>query len=136
MKVLFGIPLWQTTGFVESFLLLVRLDWNVPDFSILCRRWKTLNLAIPYLGESGPMRLLIDTIRIKAEDEGEWNVHKHGGPKKRLWRKLHLGMDEQTLQIRAVGITTSYVGDAPMLPDLLKQIPPDQEIAMVTADGT
>jgi hypothetical protein len=27
------------------------------------------------------------------------------------------------------------VGDAPMLPELLSQIPPDQEIASVTADG-
>ena len=31
--------------------------------------------------------------------------------------------------------TTSDVGDAPMLPELLDQIPRDQEIASVTADG-
>ena len=42
---------------------------------------------------------------IKAEGEGEWTARKHGGPKKRLWRKLHLGMDEETLEIRAVGVT-------------------------------
>ena len=29
----------------------------------------------------------------------------------------------------------SDIGDAPMLPELLSQIPPDQEIASVTADG-
>ena len=69
------------------------------------------------------------------EGEGEWNARKHGGSKKRLWRKLHLGMDEETLEVRAGGVTTSNVGDAPMLPDLLEQIPPDQEIATVTADG-
>ena len=46
-----------------------------------------------------------------------------------------VGMDEETLEIRAVGVTTSNVGDAPMLPDLLEQIPPDQDIATVTADG-
>jgi len=44
------------------------------------------------------------------EGEGEWNARKHGGPKKRLWRKLHLGMDEETLEIRAVGVTSSNVG--------------------------
>ena len=44
-------------------------------------------------------------------------------------------MDEETLEIRAVGVTTSNVSDAPMLPDLLEQILPDQEIATVTADG-
>ena len=31
--------------------------------------------------------------------------------------------------------TTSDVGDAPMLPELLDQIPTEQEIATVTADG-
>lgn len=107
----------------------------MPDFSTLCRRQKTLNVAIPYRGGTGPLHLLIDATGIKAEGEGEWNAHKHGGSKKRLWRKLHLGLDEETLEIRAVGVTSSNVGDAPMLPDLLEQIPPDQEIATVTADG-
>ena len=45
------------------------------------------------------------------------------------------GIDEQTLEIRAAEFTTSNVGDAPMLPELLDQILPDQEIASVTADG-
>ena len=46
LKVLFGLPLRQTTGFVESLLKLVGLDWSVPDFSTLCRRQKTLSVAI------------------------------------------------------------------------------------------
>ena len=126
----------QTSGFVESLLVLVGLNWKVPDFSTLCRlRQMALNVSIPYRGGSGPLHLLTDATGIKAEDEGEWNARKHGGSKKRLWRKLHLGMDEETLEIRAGGVRTSNVGDAPMLPDLLKQIPPDQEIATVTADG-
>ena len=37
LKVLFGMPLRQTTGFVQSLLRLVGLDWAVPDFSTLCR---------------------------------------------------------------------------------------------------
>ena len=45
------------------------------------------------------------------------------------------GIDEQTLEIRAVEVTSSDVGDAPLLPELLDQIAPDQEIASVTADG-
>ena len=129
------MPLRQATGFVESLVQLAGLDWKVPDFSTLCRRQKTLNVTIPYRGGSGPLHLLIDATGIKAEGEGEWNPRKHGGPKKRLRRKLHLRMDEETLEIRAVGVTTSNAGDAPMLPDLLEQIPPDQEIATITADG-
>ena len=51
-------------------------------------------------------------------------------------RKIHIGVDEQTLEIRAAEFTTSDVGDASMLPELLDLIPPEQEIASVTADGT
>ena len=53
MKVLFGMALRQTTGFVESLLRLVGLDWTVPDFSTLSRRQKTLAVNIPYRGSKG-----------------------------------------------------------------------------------
>ena len=59
MKVLFGMALRQTTGFVESLLRLVGLAWTVPDFSTLSRRQKTLAVNIPYRGSKGPLHLLI-----------------------------------------------------------------------------
>tara|TARA_R100001369_G_scaffold14113_1_gene28671 strand:+ start:666 stop:1067 length:402 start_codon:yes stop_codon:yes gene_type:complete len=62
-------------------------------------------------------------------------ARKHGSRKRRVWRKIHLGIDEQTLEVRAVEITGSHIGDAPMLPDFLSQIPEGQEIGSVTADG-
>jgi hypothetical protein len=81
------------------------------------------------------LHLLIDSTGIKVEGEGEWHARKHGGPKRRVWRKIHLGIDEEALEIRAVEVTGSHIGDAPILPDLLDQIPQDQEIASVTTDG-
>ena len=45
------------------------------------------------------------------------------------------GIDEETLEIRAIEVTSSSIGDAPMLPDFLDQIPSDEEIGTVTADG-
>ena len=135
MKVLFGMALRQTTGFVESLLQLSGLDWSVPDFSTLSRRQKTLAVNIPYRGSEGALHLLIDSTGIKVEGEGEWNARKHGGAKRRIWRKVHLGIDEKTLEIRAIEFTSSDIGDAPMLPELLGQIPPDQEVGNVTADG-
>jgi len=79
IKVLFGLPLRQTTGFVESLLELAGLNWTVPNFSTLCRWQKTLSVAIPFRGSPGPLHLLIDSAGIKAEGEGEWNARKHGG---------------------------------------------------------
>jgi len=135
LKVLFSLPLRHTTGFVESLLHLVGLNWSVPDFSTLCRHQKTLSVAIPYKGSARPLHLLIDSTGIKTEGEGEWNARRHGGSKHRLWRKIQIGIDEETSEIRAVEVTSSSIGDAPMPPDLLNQIPPDQELGIVTADG-
>ncbi len=111
LKVLFGMALRQTTGFVESLMGLIGLPWSVPDFSTLSRRQRTLDVTIPYRGSQGPLHLLIDSTGIKVEGEGEWNARKHGGPKRRIWRKIHLGIDEETLEIRAVEVTSSNVGD-------------------------
>ena len=52
----------------------------------------------------------VDSTGIKVEGEGEWNARKHGGPKRRVWRKIHIGIDEQTLEVRAVEITAATLG--------------------------
>ena len=88
MKVLFGMALRQTTGFVESLFRLVCLDWAVPDFSTPSRHQKTLAVNIPYRESKGPPHLLIDSTWIKVEGEGEWHARKHGGPKRRARRKI------------------------------------------------
>lgn len=53
--------------------------------------------------------------------------------RQRVWRNIHIG-DEKTLKVRAVKDTSSDIGDVPKLPELLVQIPADQDIAIVTAD--
>lgn len=135
LKVLFGMPLRQTTGFVQGLLRLVGLAWAVPDYSTLCRCRKIPNVSLPYRGGIGPLNLLIDGTGIKSEGKGEWNVRRQGGPKRRIWHKIHIGVDAETLEVRAVEVTTSNVGEAPRLPELLNQIPPDQDIGSATADG-
>jgi hypothetical protein len=40
----------------------------------------------------------------------------------------------ETLEIRAIEVTSTSIGDAPMLPDLLHRIPPDQELGSVIVD--
>ena len=60
MKVLFGVALGQTTGFVESLLGLTGLDWDVPDFSTLSRRQKTLAVDVSHRGAQGLLHVLID----------------------------------------------------------------------------
>lgn len=114
---------------------LVGLGWAVPDFSTLSRRQKTLAVNIPYRGAKGPLHLSIYSTGIKVEGEGEWRASKHGGPKRRVWRKIHLGIDGEALEVRAVENTGDHIGDAPVLPDWLNQSPAYERFSSVTADG-
>ncbi|WP_371879027.1 IS5 family transposase [Gemmobacter fulvus] len=135
IKVLFKLPLRQTTGMVASLLKLADLDWAVPDYTTLCRRQKTLAVQIPYRRADGPLNLLVDSTGIKFLGDGEWQARKHGVQGRRQWRKVHLAMDTATSDIRAVEFTPSSDGDSPVLPELLDQIPEGEEIGTVTADG-
>ena len=135
LKALFGLPLRQATGMVASLLELAGLDWPVPDFSTLCRRQKSLTGQIPYRRGPGALRLLIVSTGIKVEGDGEWLARKHGPSRLRRWWKVHLGIDASTLEVRAIEIIGSRVGDAPVLLELLDQIPADEPIGTVTADG-
>jgi hypothetical protein len=54
---------------------------------------------------------------------------------RRQWRKVHLGINAAALEIRAMEVTDNSIGDAPMLPNLLGQIPPEENIASVSGDG-
>lgn len=135
IKCLFGLALRQSLGLVESLLRLAGLDWRVPDFSTVCRRQKDLSVKQPYRPSTTALDLLVDSTGIKFLGEGEWKCKKHGAEYRRQWRKVHLAIDARTLDIRAIEVTDNGTGDAPMLPELLSQIPPDEPIASVGGDG-
>jgi len=136
LKALFNLPLRQATGLVASLLKLADLDWPVPDYTTLCRRQKTLPVALGGRPSSGGLlHLLVDSTGIKMMGEGEWKTRKHGASYRRQWRKVHIGIDAETLDIRAIEVTTNAIGDAPTLPDLLAQIPADETILSVGGDG-
>ena len=132
---------------MASLLTLAKLDWPVPDFSALCRRQQDLTVTIPYRSSTGALHLLVDSTGIKAMGEGEWSTRKHGASRPRQWCKVHLGIDAETLEVRAIEgeqanatgsrapANGSRVGDGAMRPKLPEQIPPDQKIASITADG-
>jgi len=81
-------------------------------------------VTIPHRGSGGTLHLLVDNEALtaigpktmpnglKVEDEGAWHSRKHGASKRRVSRKIHLGIDEERLEIRAVEVTSGNVGDA------------------------
>ena len=48
---------------------------------------------------------------------------------------IKIGVMQRSFEVRSVQVTGSNIGDAPMPPELLNQIPSDQDIGSVTADG-
>lgn len=135
IKNLFGLALRQTTGLVQSLLNLSGLRWPVPDYSTLCRRQLGLNVQVPYQRSAVGLHLLVDSTGIKFLGEGEWKCKKHGPERHRQWRKLHIAIDAQTLQLRAICVTSNNVSDAAVVPDLLAQVPGDETIVTFTGDG-
>jgi hypothetical protein len=91
------------------------LDWTAPDYSTICRRQKHIDIAISYQKSSDGLHLLVDSTGLKFLGEGEWKRKKHQPEYRRQWRKLHIGIDAKTLQIRAVQLTTNNVSDSQVL---------------------
>ena len=135
IKSLFHLSLRMVTGFVQSLIHLCRLDWTAPDYSTICRRQKHIDIAINYQKSSNGLQLLVDSTGLKFLGEGEWKRKKHQPEYRRQWRKLHIGIDAETLQIRSIQLTTNNVSDLQVLGDLLDQIPQDEQIDSVYTDG-
>ena len=81
------------------------------------------------------MHLLVDGTGIEAAGEGEWSTRTHGASRPGSWRKVHPGIDAETMEVRATEgeqanataprepANGGRVGDGPMLPDLLARTP-------------
>jgi len=135
IKSLFRLSLRMVNGFVQSLIRLYGLNWTAPDYSTICRRQKHIDIQICYEKSCNGLNLLVDSTGLKFLGEGEWKRKKHQPEYRRQWRKLHIGIDAKTLQIRAVQLTTNNISDSQVLGDLLDQIPLDEQIDSVYTDG-
>jgi len=112
---------------------LMRFDLPVPHYSTISRRQGTLSVPLSLSSGRRPRHIVIDATGLRVYGAGEWYVHKHRGGRRRIWRTLHLGVDEHTKEIVAVESTASHVHDSLMLPSLLMQIP--GRVYQVFGDG-
>lgn len=136
LKAVYHLPLRATQGFLASVLKLLGLELAVPDYSTLCRRQASLEVALPrrasQLSQEG-VHLVMDATGLKVFGEGEWKVRQHGYSKRRTWRKLHLGVDEASGLILAAELTRNNVGDSAVAGDLLEEIP--ERLKQFSGDG-
>ncbi len=63
-------------------------------------------------------------------------VRKHGADKWRVWRKVHLAIDADSHEVRAVEAVTDHRHeDGEIVPDLLAQLPLAERIGIISGDG-
>ncbi|KAM3099120.1 IS5 family transposase [Phormidesmis sp. 146-12] len=133
LSAIYGLAGRQCQGFVESLFELMGIDLPVPDHSTVSRRLGKLSIDLPVRAKTEARHVVVDSTGVKVYGEGEWKTRQHGISKRRTWRKLHLGVDEQTGEILAATVTSNDLGDGQMLPELLDQI--EGEIDQVSGDG-
>lgn len=123
----------QTEGFVESLFQLMGVEMSVPDHSTISRRLGKLSVSLPVVEGEGSRHVVVDSTGVKVYGEGEWKVRQHGYSKRRTWRKLHLGVDEETGEILAAVVSTNNVSDDEAFKDILDSV--EDDIEAVSADG-
>jgi IS5 family transposase len=133
VKSLFHLAGRQTEGFLESLFSLMHIELKTPDHSTLSRRLGKLSVTLPVIPKDKAVHVVVDSTGVKVYGEGEWKTRQHGVSKRRTWRKLHLGVDENTGEILAAVVSTNNYHDSEVLPDLLEQIP--ENIEQVSGDG-
>jgi len=135
IREVFHLPLRSLEGFLRSIVQMMNLKgYSVPDYTTLCRRQKRLTVKIPRLSRGKPVHIAIDSSGLKVYGEGEWKRRVHGAGRRRVWRKLHIGVDCESRQVISCELTASFVTDDQVLADLLEQVT-DDPIASVAADG-
>lgn len=133
LREVYHLPLRATEGLISSLMRLMCRELPVPHYSTLSRRARRLKVKLPATSKGKPRHLVIDSSGLKVYGEGEWKVRLHGWSKRRTWRKLHIGVDEQTGEVLAALISERDLLDRQTIAPLLEQI--EGEIRQVSADG-
>lgn len=133
LRQLFGLTYRATEGFLRSLIELHHLKIPTPDYSTLCRRSKELKVHLQIKPSSKPRHILIDSTGVQVLGEGEWKRLKHGESRCQVWKKLHIALDADSLDIVAMDVSDSVRLDCNYLPGLIEQI--ESPIAQITGDG-
>jgi hypothetical protein len=135
VRAVFHLSLRSTQGFLESVVALMGVNLPVPDYTTVSRRQAGLQLDLRSSCGTRPRHVVIDSTGLKVFGAGEWYVRKHGMGRGRcrIWRKLHLCVDETSKEIVAVDLTNSAVHDSAHMPAVLERVV--DEIRQVSGDS-
>lgn len=136
LQQVFHQALRQTEGMLNDILKKLGSVHTSPDYSTLSIRSQTLSINIrvrPIKKER--LHVVVDSSGVKVYGEGEWKVRQHGWSKRRTWKKIHIGVDEESGDILLGEVTGNDTADCEMLPPMLNQLPEEQVIDQTSGDG-
>src|SRR5512143_3781365 len=135
IRAVFHLPVRAPAGVIRSVIDVLGVELATPHYSTVSRRAAALTVRIGRCATLRPRHLLMEASGLKVYGAGEWPVGRHGASKRRTWRKLHVAVDAESHQRVAAELTAIFVGDAEVFPDLLEQLPAEERLAAVAADG-
>lgn len=80
-----------------------------------------------------PRHILVDSTGVQVLGEVEWKRLKHGESRCQVWKKLHIALDADSLDIVGLSVTDSVRLDYNYLPGLIDQI--KDPIEQITGEG-
>jgi len=125
VRKVYRLALRQTEGLVESIIGILKLEMDVPDYTVICRRSKVLKISsvlTKSIDKGEHLHIVMDSTGLKVYGEGEWKVRQHGYSKHRTWRKIHIAVNPEDGIIHAAEMTTNGIDDAAMVKPVLEKI--------------
>jgi hypothetical protein len=137
IRLVYKLPLRQCQGFINSLFRLMNIPLTCPNFSVLSKRLRELNIKVPRYKKTDKRdddihAIAIDSTGLKRFGRGEWHQEKYELSSKASWRKLHLAIN-QSHYIEACVLTDRFSHDDQQVEPLLEQI--DKSIDHFSADS-
>jgi len=135
LRFVFKLPLRAMEGLAQSLVEMAGLDLDVPDYSTLSIKLRQMNIKLPPVckDSGGGYVASLDSTGVKIHGQGEWNRKKHSQKDRRQWVKVHLMIDNETMQIIGAEATADDVHDCEVFDQLIDALP--DKINKVLGDG-
>lgn len=141
IKVLLRLPWRATTGFAQALLQKAFPTFvvQIPNYSHASRECRKLNLRVKSVGlnSNGSLNIAFDSTGVNVYSTSGYHQRKYGKEglyrKREQWKKVHLAIDLDSLQIVSMAYTESDVNDCEVVDELWDAI--SKPINSLRADG-
>ncbi len=125
IKYLLGLNYRALEGFTKSLLIISGLSYlSHPDRTTINARSLSMEIKLPRLSNSKAGYIVsLDSTGLKIHGQGEWNRKKHKQRDRANWVKMHIAIDNESMQILAVESTADDVQDPEMYNHLINGLP-------------